>query len=217
MTSHLALVLLLAAADPAPVPVERAADHPTYFQNEWVQAFRVSLPAGKTTLLHTHAHDDVAVRLSEASVVSETPGKPAAAAEHARPGIVSARNNDEQPLTHRVKNVGATTFDVIDVQILKRPPGDATAALVPPAAENPRMRAYRWELAPGATSATHTHTRPYLIIAATDLSLRMTAPDGRVMVHPVKAGDVHWVEAPVTHALANDGTGTGVLVEVELK
>jgi len=33
----------------------------------------------------------------------------------------------------------------------------------------------------------------------------------------VKAGDVHWVDAKVTHALANEGTTVGQIVEIELK
>ena len=64
------------------------------------------------------------------------------------------------------------------------------------------IRSYRWELAPGATSATHTHERPYLVIAGTDLGLRMTAPGGGVMAHAVKAGDVHGGE--VRHADIRD-------------
>ena len=79
------------------------------------------------------------------------------------------------------------------------------------------MRVYRWELAPGAPSPQHTHARPYVVIAATDPSLRMTAPDGQTMAHAVKADDLHWVDVPVTHTLQNDGAEKGVLVEIELK
>ena len=79
------------------------------------------------------------------------------------------------------------------------------------------MRVYRYELAPGAASASHTHARPYLLVGATDMNLRMTSPDGRSMAHPVKAGDLHWVAAAVTHTLVNDGPDKGVLVEIELK
>lgn len=37
------------------------------------------------------------------------------------------------------------------------------------------------------------------------------------MEHPVQTGDLHWIEARVTHSLANTGTSPGILVEVELK
>ena len=79
------------------------------------------------------------------------------------------------------------------------------------------MRVYRYALAPGEASPMHSHARPYLVIAATDVSLRMTAPDGAAREHPVRAGDLHWVDSPVTHRLANAGTAGAVIVEVELK
>ena len=131
--------------------------------------------------------------------------------------MVSARNNEPEPLTHRVNNIGSTVFDVIDVQILSRPAGPESPAITTPAAENAKMRVYRYELAPGAAAPQHSHTRPYLVIAATDINLRMTSPDGSSMEHPVKAGDMHWVDSAVTHTLMNHGAAKAVLVEIELK
>jgi quercetin dioxygenase-like cupin family protein len=84
-------------------------------------------------------------------------------------------------------------------------------------AENPSARVYKWTLAPGASSAMHTHERPYLIVSATPLVLKMTDPEGKSFTHEVKAGDFHWVDAKVTHALANEGTTAGQIVEIELK
>ena len=201
----------------APVPVEEAPDHKTVFKNEYVQAFRVTLQPGQATVTHTHSRNDVAVRLSNATVAQQPLGEPLRPAETAEPGGVSARDNESRSFTHRVLNVGHTVFDVIDVQILSRPPGDPTEALVPPAAENPKMRGYRYELAPGASTALHTHARPYVIVAATDMDLRTVEPDGSSIDHSVKAGDLHWVDSRVTHVLTNRGTQKGVLVEIELK
>lgn len=200
-----------------PVPVEEAPDHKTIFKNEYVQAFRVTLQPGETTVMHTHSRNDVAVRLSSATVAQQPFGESLRPAETVEPGVVSARDNETTNLTHRVLNVAKTVFDVIDVQILSRPPGDPAEALMPPAAENPKMRGYRYELAPGASTAPHTHARPYVIVAATDMDLRMTGPDGASMDHSVKAGDLHWVDSRVTHVLTNRGTRKGVLVEIELK
>ena len=213
--------LALAAALPSPadggVPVEQEPEHRTVFKNDYVQVFRVTLAPGKATGMHVHAHDDAAVRLSAATVTSDSPGMPAGAPEPRAAGFVSARNNEPRALTHRVRNVGTTVFDVLDVQVLKRPAGPAAPPSSAPAAENPQMRVYRYELAPGAGSAQHVHSRPYLLVAATDMDLRMTAPDGASMAHPVKAGDLHWVESAVTHTFVNEGKASGVLVEFELK
>ena len=199
------------------VPVEDEPNHKTVFKNDYIQAFRVTLEPGKSTLFHIHSHDDVAVRLSKATVTSETLGQAVGAPENTEPGVVSARSNELTALTHRVHNIGNTVFDVIDVQILKRPEGPESAAIIPPAAGNAKMRLYRYELAPGAATPQHTHTRPYLVLAATDINLRMTSPDGDSMEHPVKAGDIHWVDSAVTHTLMNRGTAKAVLVEIELK
>jgi quercetin dioxygenase-like cupin family protein len=213
-------LLLLAATAPSadtPVPVDQDPEHRIVLQNEYVQVFRVTLPPGKSTGMHVHAHDDAAVRLGDATIRIDLPGGAPSTTEEARVGGVSARTNEPRPCTHRVNNVGKTTFDVVDVQILRRPDGPASPAILPPAAENAQLRVYRHELAPGATAPMHTHTRPYVIVAATPMQLRMASPDGRVMVHPIGAGDTHWVNTPVTHTLGNDGTEKGVIVEIELK
>lgn len=212
-----ASVAAVASAQDGAVPVEQEPSHKTVLKNDFVQVFRVQLEPGKATLMHLHAHDDAAVRLSNATVTADSPGKPAGAPETVAPGVVSARDNEPKALTHRVSNTGTTVFDVLDVQILKRPDGPEAPPISAPAAENPKMRVYRYELAPGAASATHTHARPYLLVAATAMNLKMTSPDGASMTHPVKTGDLHWVDAAVTHALVNDGPKKGVLVEIELK
>jgi quercetin dioxygenase-like cupin family protein len=105
----------------------------------------------------------------------------------------------------------------VDVEFFHRPehPSERAAAAV--AAENPSARVYQWVLAPGAATPSHTHERPYLILAVTPVQLKMTAPDGSSFTHEVKAGDFHWVDAKVSHTLANAGTAEGQIVEIELK
>jgi len=133
------------------------------------------------------------------------------------PGTFSAIPLAGSSYTHRVHNVGTGPYDVLDVELLKRPekPSTETAAVV--AAENPGARIYNWVLAPGAASAVHTHVRPYLIVSVTGFMLKMTAPDGQSQTHEVKSGDFHWVDNKVTHSLANAGSGPGQIVEIELK
>jgi quercetin dioxygenase-like cupin family protein len=213
----IAAVTAISSAQDSIVPVEEEPHHKTVLKNEYIQVFRVNLEPGEISLMHTHAHDDASVRLSKATVTADSPGGPIGAPEFVYPGLVSARTNERKPHTHRVHNIGTTLFDVIDVQILKRPDGPAAPPITAPAAENPQMRVYQYELGPGAGSAQHTHARPYLLVAATDMNLRMTSPEGGSMAHPVTAGDFHWVEAAVTHTLMNEGREKGVLVEFELK
>ena len=212
--------LAFAAGAPAPdaaVPVEQEAQHKTVLKNDYVQVFRVTLAPGTSTGMHIHTHDDAAVRLSEATSTMDTPGQAETAPDTKVAGFVSARNNETKPFTHRVHNVGATPYDVLDVQILKRPDGPAADPIRPPDAENPQMRVYRFELAPGAQSAAHTHARPYLLVAATPMNLKIADRVRATMAQAVKTGEFYWVEARVTHTLVNVGPETGVLVEFELK
>jgi len=201
----------------ASVPVEQEPKHRLVLQNDYLEVLQVTIPAGESTRMHTHSHDGVAIRLSDATVSSDTPGRRSTPPGRSQAGDVSATACARAPLTHRVHNVGTTTFEVLDLEFLKRPDGPAAAAIAPPAAENESARVYRWPLAPGASTPQHSHERPYLIVAATPMQLRMTAPDGNAMDHAVKAGDFHWVDTKATHVLTNRGSEPGVIVEVELK
>jgi len=219
-TPCLAAVLAAwALAPPAEeaVPVDREPLHKVVLANEYVEVMHLVLPAGQATGLHTHSHDGVAVRLSAATVGVDIPGRDSAGPGASHVGDVSAQAYAEKPMTHRVKNVGTTPFDVIDIEFLKRPEGPAVEPLAPPAAENGSARVYRWDLPAGGSSPAHVHERPYLVIAATPLQLAMTAPDGASSEHPVKAGDLHWVDTRVAHTLTNAGSAPGILIEVELK
>lgn len=201
----------------APVPVEEEPLHHVLLKNEFVTVIRLNLPAGERTLYHRHTHDRVAIYLSNGSTAQQNWGEKEGSSTLSKPGGFVALTLAGSSLTHRVHNVGSTAFDVLDVEILLRPetPSLPTAGAV--AGENPSARVYKWVLAPGATSAMHTHTRPYLIVAATKFELKMTAPDGQSMTHEMSPGDFHWVDGKVTHSLSNTATTEGQILEVELK
>ena len=177
---------------------------------------RVKLLPGESTLFHTHLHDRVAVDLSDTTITRQKLGEAESAPEATKPGGVAALESNG-PYTHLVHNAGNVEFEALDVELLHRPTKASGPAAGKVEAENPSARVYKWTLAPGATSAMHTHERPYLIISATPLMLKMTDPEGKSFTHEVKAGDIHWVDAKVTHSLANEGPTAGQIVEIELK
>jgi quercetin dioxygenase-like cupin family protein/lysophospholipase L1-like esterase len=201
----------------AAVPVDEEPIHKVVLKNAYVTVLHVTVPPGQSTRLHTHSHDGVAVRLSEGTIRLDVPGEASREPQRTHVGDTTAQPYAQRPVTHRVINVGTAPFEVVDIEFLKRPDGPPSAPLAPPVAENPSARAYRFDLAPGASTPQHAHERPYLIIAATPMQLRMTSPDGASMEHPIEAGDFHWVDRKVTHALTNAGAKAGVIVEVELK
>jgi len=213
----LALVLsTLVAAQQSPVLLEEEPHHHLVLKNESVIVVRVKLLPGESTLFHTHLYDRVTIDLSNATITRQKFGERDSMLEATKPGDVAAMESNG-PYTHLVHNAGNAVFEALDVELLHRPTTAAGPAAAKVEAENSSARVYKWTLAPGATSAMHTHERPYLIISATPLVLKMTDPEGKSSTHEVKTGDIHWVDAKVTHSLANQGTTAGTIVEIELK
>ena len=213
----LALVLsTLVAAQQSPVPLEEEPHHHLVLKNESVMVVRVKLLPGESTLFHTHLYDRVTIDLTDTTITRQKLGDSKSVTEATKPGDVAALESNG-PFTHLVHNAGNASFEALDVEVLHRPAKAAGPAAAKVEAENPSARVYKWTLAPGATSAMHTHERPYLIISATPLMLKMTDPEGKSFTHEVQAGDLHWVDAKVTHSLANEGVVAGTIVEIELK
>src|SRR5215469_8915810 len=211
------LIAVCAAQTPTPMPVEQEPFHHVVLKNADIVVMHVTLPRGDSTAYHIHSCDRAGVELSNNTSTSqkwgESEGKPSATV----PGDVFSDSCDGKPLTHRVHNVGTTTKEVIDLELLNRPATPSSNVAGPVAIENPSARVYKWVIAPGTATAMHTHTRPYLIVVATPMQLKMTAPGGQFRAEQVKAGDFHWVNVPVTHSLANEGSTEGTIVEFELK
>jgi quercetin dioxygenase-like cupin family protein len=213
-------ISLLAAqksSEDAPVPVDQEPHHPTVLKNDFIVVMHVTLPQGERTLYHIHAHDRVSVELSNSNISQQKLNEPEGPSTPTKPGDLSAPADGGTPWIHRVHNFGPGTFEVLDVEILHRPQQPSSSEAGPVAIENPSARVYKWTLAPGATSAMHTHTKPYLIVAVTKMRLKMSVPDGQSSSHEVQPGEFHWIDAKVTHSLTNEGTTDAQIVEIELK
>jgi quercetin dioxygenase-like cupin family protein len=206
----------VAAAQESPVPVDQEPHHHVVLKNDSVLVMHVILPAGESTLYHIHTRDRVSVALTSTMLAQQELNKAEGKPNLTHPDDISAIPN-EGPYTHRLRNLGPATFEVIDVEFFHRPEHPSETAAAPVAAENASARVYKWTLTPGASTPMHEHERPYLILAVTPMQLKMTGPDGASMTHEVKARDFHWVDTNVTHSLTNAGTTEGELVEIELK
>jgi quercetin dioxygenase-like cupin family protein len=201
----------------APVPVENEPLHHVVLKNDAVVVIHLVLPPGERTLYHIHSHDRIAIPLSSTSITQQVLNEKEGLPSPSGPGTFSALTLSGSSYTHRVHNVGANPYDVLDIELLNRPPSPSPVTAAAVAAENPSARIYNWVLAPGAISAMHTHARPYLIVATTGFTLKMTAPDGQSLTHELKRGDFHWIDSKVTHTLANSGSAEGQILEIELK
>jgi quercetin dioxygenase-like cupin family protein len=200
-----------------PVVTDEEPHHHVLFKNEFVEVIRAILLPGESTLFHTHFHDASGFDLVTSTTAEQLLGKPERPPSISHAGEVSADTCTDCPMTHKVHNVGREPMDVFDVELLQQPDRPSAYIAAPVAAENASARVYKWMIAPGTTSAMHTHERPYLIVAATAFPLKMSAPDGQSFTENVKAGDFHWVDSNVTHSLTNEGTTDAEIVEIELK
>lgn len=216
----LSVAFLLASQntpEPAPMPVEQEPHHHTLLKNDYVVVLHVTIPEGQRTLYHIHSHDRFSVDLTTAIIALQNWNEPESPAIAAKPGRITNITEGANPVIHRVHDLGPGTYEVLDIELLQRPAQPSPVIAAPVVAENPSARVYSWNLAPGAVSAMHTHTRPYLVIAVTGMLLKMTAPDGQSFSHEVLPGEFHWVDSQVTHSLANEGRAPGQILEVELK
>jgi len=199
-----------------PLPVDEEPHHHVLLKNELVMAMRTTLQPGETTLYHKHSHDSADIEFVSSTTTEQLLGKQEGPPETSHAGDVSA-DRFTQPVIHRVHNVGAGPMDVFHVEFLQPPAQPSSPAAGPIAAENASARVYNWIIAPGASTPMHSHHKPYLIVVATPMALKMAAPDGRSRSEGVKTGDFHWVDSNVTHALSNEGATQGQIVEIELK
>jgi quercetin dioxygenase-like cupin family protein len=212
------IVCIPAAAQDAPVQVEQEPRHHVLLKNDDIMVVHATIPPGDLTLYHIHSHNRGGVSMLKSTGIEQVLGKAEGSAETTQAGEVWIETiSSDHPLVHRIRNTAQTPYDMIDVEFLGTPSATPPPAAAKVEAENASGRIYKWTLAAGASSPTHTHQRPYLILATTPMHLQMSAPEGAAQSEDVKPGDFHWVTVPVTHTLKNTGADEGEIVEFELK
>ena len=208
------------ASTPSAVPIEQEPAHQLVLQNEYVRVFEVLLPPGKTTLSHVHIHDGVSVRLADATIEDQPKDGPTETIRLLRGQVTYGATPTAR--THRVSNVGETTFHIVYIELLT-PPGasaDRTDAVTPDPRvvfENDRVRALRRIMAPGESTVMHTHASRGVGIPVRGGRLEVSDQVGTTNIIDVKAGAVSWIEPGTTHRLKNVGNGPLEFVDIELK
>ena len=208
------------SAVPSAVPIEQEPAHRLVLQNAYVRVFEVGLPPGNATLWHVHRHDGASVRLSDATIEDQPQDGPAETIRLRRGQVTYGATPTAR--THRVRNVGATTFHIVYIELLTPHDGstDRTDAAVPDprvVLENDRVRALRRMLAPGESTAMHTHASRGVGVLVTAGRLEISDPEGATKTIELKVGAVQWIEPGTTHWLKNVGDAAIEIVDVELK
>jgi len=213
----LVLCVTRASAQSA-VPIEQEPAHRLVLQNQHVRVFDVWLPPGKESLWHVHRHDGISVRLADATIADE-PKDGQAETFRLRRGAV-AYGSTPTARTHRVRNVGETTFHNIYIELLTdRDVGEDRAAAAASDRrvefENDRVRALRRVLAPGESTGMHTHASSGVAVLVTAGRLEVSSPEGAARTSDVNTGSVQWIDSGTTHSLKNVGDAPIEIVDIE--
>jgi quercetin dioxygenase-like cupin family protein len=216
----LSLALSLSASAKSPVPIEQEPRHRLEFGNQYVRVFDVQIPAGDSTLFHTHVNDGVGLKLSDAHIRDEILDGKAEDLQVTRGEVsFSYRPN---PLTHRVSSIGRTLFRNLFVEILRtdgdppRAPLEALPADRTLVVENERVRVSRQVIAPGQSLDMHQHTLSLgIAISPGTISIELVGEQPRTI--KLEPGDSQWQQGGIKHSWKNIGAAAFEAVEIELK
>lgn len=225
-------MLLLSAAvfaqQPKEVEIPSEPSHHQVLQNEFVRVFDVTVAPKSSTLVHRHNHDYLFVTLGDSDVVNARTG--------ASPVPLRLKDGEIRftpgNFSHAAINQSDKPFHNLTIELLKPSTGVKTcteACAMPvactagpgticPSIER-RIASDQWTalyvtMPPGSRLEKHTHDKPHLVVAITDLDL--TQQVGAETRHTqVPAGGYAWVPAGLTHTLANTGAKAAQYVALE--
>jgi quercetin dioxygenase-like cupin family protein len=213
MLSPLAVLLALTAVfASAQSPSDKSVDvgeepkHHLAFENEYVRAFEVSVPAGAETLIHRHSKPYIYVTIGNADIRNEVVGKDPATI-HPKDGEVKFVQGG---FAHTAVNVGKTDFHNVTIELLKTsdrkdvPP--ATVQGVSSAVLDHGWIADSYDLTAGASRRIPNSLRDYALIAVSDLDLTTSAERPSNPPVKMKAGEVKWFAGGVAQEWRNEST-----------
>ena len=161
-----------------------------------------------------------------AAPTAATPATPATSATSATSAtgpavrVTSTTSYYEQPVTHRINNVGDRLFRFIVVTNASAGDESATdsgtGAGFPgkPELANRWFRAYRFSLAPGEATVPHRHSTEAVIVQTSDGQALAVGPMTFEMSEP---GRWAWFDSGHVHEIRNVGNAPVEFVEVEVR
>src|SRR6202158_5917321 len=221
--ASLTLTIFLPVAAQTPLPVEKESHHSVVLENANVRVIDLILPPGEETLDHQHSRDSLQVMVAPSMMRIEVSGKPPVELRPGDVGDVGYIAFSKAPLSHRIKNFGASTLHILEVEFLSpsrappQTPFQQESQHYQQVVDNDRVRVFRRTLAPGETSGMHTHHRPYLGINVAGGEFLYEVPGQAARNAEVKPATVSWSPNPATHSITNAGKNGAVSLDIELK
>ncbi|MCR8547991.1 cupin domain-containing protein [Salipiger sp. P9] len=91
-----------------------------------------------------------------------------------------------------------------------------TEAVATPLLSDEQTRTTRFDFAPGAETGWHVHDHDYVIVAVTDLTMRLELPGGETREVFTPAGQAYRRDKGTEHNVINAGDAPMSFVEVEI-
>lgn len=226
VTCCVGALLLSAAAlaqNPAkPVPVRDDPRHKVVFENDYVRVIDVQIKPGDVTEYHVHDVPSVIVYLTKSTNRSQTWGENTFLNRDTVPGDSRFAAYDQQPLTHRVTNTGATLFRVFDIELVRKAPDAAAAAVArPPRAEfkwdETLVRSSSVRLDPGTRAEFAANPCAHLLVAIGGTITTSAEVKGAIAKRELEHGDYQFVSANARFEIGNHGKGPAEAVLLQLR
>lgn len=204
----------------APIPVEKEPRHRVVFTDDALRIIDVNVPAGDTTLEHSHAHDIATVCIESSRTRTQVPGQPWGEPRGRAVGEPNLTEYAGKAGAHTLQNLGTGLYRLIAVENRRTSGWSSGAPLVAPntklAREARAFRLYDVTLGAHANETMHVHAQPTVAILITG---RVTASGNGEAEGKGLDAPGQWVRiaAGQPHTLSAAGATDVRVTEIELR
>jgi len=229
------LVAVAFAQRTQPVELAQEPHYKELLKNSSVHVWLLELGPRDASQMHRHRSEHLLIQLQDTETATTRWTDP--------PSAPFPKQFSEgemwylPPVTHAVKNETPLTLRQIEVELLQRGPSrDYSRDLISDASQPklfaPPVNPYgnykdsgsmynvyltRSQLLPGASSQSHEHKAPHLVVAMFDLELKDEREGKTAISVKLNKGEVAWVEGGFKHKLTNVGSRPAQVVTVEYR
>jgi hypothetical protein len=192
-------------------------------EDPYVRVFDVRIPAGDTTLYHSHVRDSIYIDFSgTTNLVNQQLGSDPKALR-LNPGDVAFGDHSKVAFTHRVSNLSEEEFHVMDIEVVAAPM--ASTSTIRPLSEgqqsvldNTRVRVTRIVLEPGESFVDASTVASRKLIVSLSMGRIAVASDSAAEQRTaVRPGYIYRSTESMVRRIRNEGDERVELVNIEIK
>ncbi len=207
------------------VYIDQEPSHKTVFINEVLRIFDVTIEPQARSLFHLHNKDSVMVCLKGADVPSEEPGKAVIQRPALGSGQIYFRAYSQAPFVHRIQNMSAHRFRILDIEVLSEPATQGRPALeLAPAKlsaiialENDRVRVSKFILHSDERLHAITFRGPHLFVFMLSGKVGIESPTDAATPIDVQSGQFHYIAQAQNESIYNFGGEAIEILMLEIK